>query len=63
MITDIDVYIDDFVQMSLQYGLYLVLSGLNYLIEYIIKHNYTGNYGGVVRNRIKELIYGKVMSS
>ena len=63
VITDIDVYIDDFVQMSLQYGLDLVLSGLNYLIEYIIKNNYTGNYGGVVRNRIKELIYGKVMSS
>lgn len=58
-VTDIRMYIDDFVQMSHQYSLELVLYGLDYLIKQILKFNYYGNYGGTVRNKIIEFIYGK----
>lgn len=58
-ITDIEIYMKDFVQMSHQYSLELVLYGIDYLITLILKYNFIGNYGGTVRNKIVEYIYGK----
>lgn len=58
-ITDIERYMPDFIQMCQQYNLEIVLYGIEYLIGLILKTDYVGNYGGTVRNRIKELLYGK----
>ena len=61
-ITNIFEYIDDFVQMTKQYDAKLVFNALDYLLELIIKNNFNGNCGAVVRNRIRDIIYGQAIS-
>lgn len=56
-ITNINDFIPDFVQMSHQHSLELVLDGIRSLLEEINNQNYDiKNHGGYVRNKIKDII-------
>ena len=56
-ITNIKDYLDDFVQMAIQYDLKIVLYAIDYLLGIILRDEFNGNYGAAVRNRIKDTIY------
>ena len=56
-ITNIKDYLDDFVQMAIQYDLKIVLDAIDYLLGIILRDEFNGNYGAAVRNRIKDTIY------
>lgn len=58
-VTNLKDYIDDFIQMAQQYNLELVLTAIDYLIEIIFKDGFNGNCGAVVRNKIRDTIYGQ----
>lgn len=56
MVTDLENYISDFVQMSHQYDLDMVLRAIDQLLVFIFRTEYKGNYGGFIRNKIEEFI-------
>ena len=55
-ITDLENSIDDFVQMSQQYNLKIVLDAIDKLLIHIKRTNYCKNYGGFIREKIEEMI-------